>query len=125
MYDVLPSQRDAVKERVKDLVDQRLPKLFRQDETCGLSLLELEARSLKSKPTELAKRYLARSDWPLNGAFLHMYWTIAEQVNDVGVSAAREMWGVIRDKGAPNSPEVQFSKARLDPTRTEFEKLWD
>jgi hypothetical protein len=126
LYDAAPARRAEVGERVHSLADERLPQLFRVDETCGLSLLELEAKSLKGKPDVLTKRFLARRDWPLTGAFLHLYWTIAEQVHDTGTRAdAEALWTVLKDKGPAGSPEVQFAKARLDPTKTEFERMWE
>ena len=68
----------------------------------------------------------ARAEWPLVGGYLHLYWTISEHVFDANEGAlARKMWEVIKDKGPPASPEVEFAKARLDPTKTEFEKLWN
>jgi hypothetical protein len=55
-----------------------------------------------------------------------MFWTIAEHLNDDGdPRSAKLMWQVLRDKGPIGAPETQFAKARLDPTRTELEKMWD
>lgn len=119
-------RRALVEKRALELIQGHLPGLFRQDESCALSLLELEARGLRATPKDLATRYLARADWPLVGGYLHLYWTISEHVFDSGeLPSARKMWEVIRDKGPPASPEVEFAKARLDPTKTEFEKLWN
>jgi hypothetical protein len=118
--------KTLVEKRVAALIDRELPELFRHDESCGLSLLELEATRLRDDPAALTQRYLQRKDWPLVAGFLHLYWTIAEHVLDAGGKAgARQLWEVIRAKGPPDSPEVEFAKARLDPSRTEFEKLWD
>ena len=112
--------------RLDAVVAQLLPELFKHDESCALSLLELEAIRLRVKPEGLAKQYLARQNWPLVGGFLHLYWTMAEHVYDGGdPKGAREMWKVLRDKGTPGSPEVGFAKVRLDPTQTELEKLWN
>lgn len=118
--------RRRSEQRIEALVEKLMPELFRHDESCALSLLELESARLKADPSALAKRYLGRQEWPLVGGFLHLYWTIAEHVYDAGDrSGARAMWEVLRDKGAPGSPEVGFAKARLDPSKTELEKLWN
>ncbi len=120
------SRRSLVEKRSTELIQGHLPGLFRQDESCALSLLELEARGLRETPKELAARYLARGEWPLVGGYLHLFWTISEHVYDAGeVPLARRMWEVIKEKGPAASPEVEFAKARLDPTKTEFEKLWN
>jgi hypothetical protein len=118
--------KERVSRRTSELIAAQLPDLFRHDESCALSLLELEAGRLKGQPKDLGDQYLKRQDWPLVSGFLHLYWTMSEHVYDGGERGrARKMWEVIRDKGTPGSPEVEFAKARLDPTRTEFEKLWD
>ena len=109
------------------LVAANLPDLFQSDESCALSLLDLEASALKAvDPKVMASRYLQRQEWPLIGGYLHYYWTISEYLHDVGDDDdARKLWQVIVDKGAAGSPEVTFAKARLDPTRTELENLWN
>ncbi len=125
-YELRPEARGRVTARITELITQTLPALFKQDESCALSLLELEARALRTVPTELADRYVKRAGWPLVGGFLHTFWTVSEHLHDDGDKAsAKKMWNVIKDKGPPESPEVQFAKARLDPEKTEFERLWD
>ncbi|MEN9834416.1 MAG: hypothetical protein RL011_609 [Pseudomonadota bacterium] len=110
-----------------NLIATALPDLFQTDESCALSLLDLEASALKTiDPKVMASRYMQRQDWPLIGGYLHYYWTVSEYLHDVGDSEdARKLWQVIVDKGSPGSPEVGFAKARLDPTRTELENLWN
>jgi tetratricopeptide (TPR) repeat protein len=126
LYESEAGQRGMVAARVKDLIDQRLPALFKTDESCAISLLDLEARTIGAESKELAARYVRRQDWPLVGAFLHLFWTHAERLADQGdKDSARRMWTVIKDKGPPKAAETQFAKARLDPTQTEFEQLWN
>ena len=85
---------------------QELPELFKHDESCALSLLELEASRLADDPKALAVRYEKRKDWPLIGGFLHLYWMISERLYDAGEKAsARQLWEVIRDKGQAGSPK--------------------
>ena len=116
-----------VADRTTFLINKLMPDLFKTDSSCALSLLDLEAEHLKKLPAPaIAKTYLNRQGWPLEGEFLHQYWTISEYLNDNDAkNEAKQLWQVIQDKGAANTPEVKFAKARLDPTRTEFEKLWD
>lgn len=126
MYEVQPESRAQVSGRVTEVIKTELPALFKRDESCALSLLELEAKALHEDSKSLADRYVRRADWPLVGGFLHTYWVISEHIYDGGDKAsATKMWQVIRDKGPPESPEVQFAKARLDPKKTELEKMWD
>lgn len=126
IYELRPESRAQVTGRLSEIIAADMPALFKRDESCGLSLLELEARALREDTKQLAERYLKRTQWPLVGGYLHTYWTISERVFDEGDKAsAQKMWEVIRDKGPTGTPEVQFAKARLDPTKTELEKLWD
>jgi len=120
------NERMAYK-RTGELIKEQLPDLFQRDESCALSLLDLEAYDLKRQGANtVAATYLSRRDWPLVSGFLHAYWTISEYVYAAGETApARRLWEVIAGKGPADAPEVQFAKARLDPTRTELEKLWD
>jgi hypothetical protein len=92
----------------------------------AIALEQAGNRLSPSDPSALAARYVARQSWPLVGDFLHMFWTVAEHLNDDGdLRSAKLMWQVLRDKGPIGAPETQFAKARLDPTRTELEKMWD
>jgi len=126
LFDKRPAKKGYAVSRASELIKAELPQLFKADESCALSLLELEAQGLRSDTKALTDLYVQRSDWPLVGGYLHLFWTMAEHIYDDGdKTSATRMWTVIRDKGPPGSPEVQFAKARLDPTRTEFEKLWD
>jgi tetratricopeptide (TPR) repeat protein len=140
-YAVAESKTHArVLARLSEMIDAKLPELFKADGSCALSMLELEQKIMRRKrpvdefgkplspsgPSALAARYVARQSWPLVGDFLHMFWTIAEHLNDDGdPRSAKLMWQVLRDKGPIGAPETQFAKARLDPTRTELEKMWD
>jgi hypothetical protein len=115
-----------VTKRVQSLINAALPALFKTDESCALSLLELEARYILKSPDALANTYLTRDTWPLVGGYLHLYWIIAEQVNQGGNALkAKMMWQVIKSKAAEGSPEKEFATARLDTTKTENEKLWN
>jgi tetratricopeptide (TPR) repeat protein len=124
-FEERPDLAARADQRLDAMITSLLPGLFKRDESCALSLLELEAARLKSQPARLAERYLARQSWPLTGAYLHLYWTMAEHVYDRGAAAeARKLWGVLQERGPAGSPEVQFANARLDPTKTELEKMW-
>jgi len=122
-----PLYAEIVQKGADRLINKFMPDLFQTDESCAQSLLDLEAEHLKKmKPKVIADRYLQRQSWPLNGAYLHQYWTVSEYVYDAGATEeARKLWEAIRDKGGPSAPEVAFAKARLDPARTEFENLWN
>ena len=116
----------TVNDRSLELAAGQLPDLFKQDESCAMSLLDLEFDLLRAKPAELASLYLKRQTWPLVAGFLRQYWLVSEHLNELGEKPrARSLWEAIAERGTPGAPEVLFAKARLDPTRTEFEKLWD
>jgi tetratricopeptide (TPR) repeat protein len=124
--DLNQSGMSKVTARLNQIISSNLPDLFSKDESCGLSLLELENKILSGKTQELADKYLARKDWPLIGGFLHLYWMVAEHLNEAGdQNSANKLLKVIVEKGPSGAPETGFAKARLDPTRTEVEKLWD
>lgn len=126
LVDIGAAGARSISPRLDQIISGYLPDLFSKDESCGLSLLELENKMMKKNPKALADRYTARQTWPLTGGFLHLYWMVAEHLHDSGQDAlARRLWKVIAEKGPPKAPETGFSKARLDPTRTELEKLWD
>ncbi len=118
--------KDLVSKRVNALIAGAMPALFKTDESCALSLLELEARYLLKSSDELANTYLTRESWPLVGGYLHLYWIIAEQVNERGNNLkARMMWDMIKAKAPEGTSEREFATARLDATKTENEKLWN
>jgi len=126
MADLNRDGMSKVSARLNLLVKSYLPDLFTKDESCGLSLLELESKILSNQTKEIANKYLARKDWPLIGGFLHLYWMVAEHLIEAGdKESADKLLKVIAEKGPVNAPETGFAKARLDPTRTEVEKLWD
>jgi tetratricopeptide (TPR) repeat protein len=124
--DLNQSGVNKVTARLNQMVSTYLPDLFTKDESCGLSLLELENKIYAGQTEELAKKYLDRKEWPLIGGFLHLYWMVAEHLNEAGDrSSAGKLLKVIAEKGPQGAPETGFAKARLDPTKTEVEKLWD
>lgn len=140
-YDKAPSRSAAdVLPRLTAMINAKLPDLFKFDSSCALSMLELEQRVMRRRPpvdefglasgesqvTALAARYAARQTWPMTGDFLHMFWTISEHTfNDGDKSSAEILWKILRDRAPEGSPESQFAKARLDPVRTETEKMWN
>lgn len=111
---------------VKRLIDEQFPGLLSKNESCAGSILDLEAKILDQKYAEIGKRYLARKEWPMQGAFLEHYWTIAEISESRGDKVlARSLWQVISDKAPKESAEFNFARNRLDPKKTEFESLWE
>ncbi len=117
--------RKIAEERVRILVEREFPAIFKKDESCGISLLEFEAKIDRQRSGELGKRYLSRTTWPLSEAYRHMFWALSEQVYQEGnIDLAKKMWAYLAEKAPEKSEESRFSKARLDPTTTEFERLW-
>ena len=140
-YDRAPiREASGVLKRLTSMIEGKLPDLFKVDSSCALSMLELEQRIMRRQPpldefgmptgsnqmTALAARYVGRQNWPMVGDFLHMFWTISEHTFDDGDKPSAEiLWKVLRDKAPAGSPESQFAKARLDPVRTETERMWN
>jgi tetratricopeptide (TPR) repeat protein len=117
---------EFVRKEIDQMVAKTMPGLLRLDESCAISLLDLEAMLYKNDIKKLAKIYQTRKTWPLLGAFLKSYWTVSEKLKQLGHrKLARKLWETIKTKGPKGSPEVGFAIARLDPRKTEFEKLWD
>ena len=124
-YDSGGRYRKIAEERLRILVEREFPAILKNDESCGISLLEFEAKIDKAKSSELGKRYLSRKTWPLSEAYRHMFWALSEQVYQEGnTDLARKMWAYLAEKAPEKSEESRFSKARLDPTTTEVERLW-
>lgn len=116
---------NILQDDIRKLVDGMLPGLLRSDDTCGISLLELEVQILKDKPSDLAIRYLQRTDWPMSEELAGLFWDVAERnLKARQVQPARQLWSVIVDKAPSNSPKVAFAKSRLELRATEFERLW-
>lgn len=110
---------------VMSLVDRRMPEVAEKDPVCSRSLLEIEFRALSEDPSRLAARYMTRDKWPLSADLLGLTWAVAEAANKAKrLDDARVLWKRIADKGPGDAPETRFAKARLDPRRTEYERLW-
>mgnify|MGYP006274804073 CR=1 FL=1 len=118
----------ALEKRITTAIDEYMPDLMDDDPSCAATLLDLEFNVMASKPDELARRYLQRNDWKFSPETLTHVWAVSESLVQNKPQplpkAAKDLWTLIINKGAPGSPEVSFAKARLDPNATEFEKLW-
>ena len=126
LYDSGGEQQKRAAKRVREILTKQFPKMLSQDESCGLSLLELEAKLYDQDLPTLAKLYLQRKDWPFSEAFRHLFWTLSERLYEKGQkNLARAMWNEIITRAPPKSEEARYVKSRLDPTSTEFEQLWN
>jgi hypothetical protein len=115
------SSRHQVAERVKKLPDKAIS--GEKDTTCQQSLLDFESRTLV--PSELERKYQARDEWPLTGAWLERMWTWAEEMNSRGQrDKSVAVWKLIAEKGPAEAFETKMSRQRLDPRKTEYESLW-
>lgn len=118
--------RSDLDAKTRDVITKSREAISKVDGNCFLSYLELEQKLLASKPGELGSRYIARASWPLTSELTGMFWDVAEQCHSAGDTVcSTALWQHIRDKAPPNSPEVKLARARLDPSRTELEGLWD
>lgn len=115
-----------VDKSITDIISASSKDTNKLDSNCLMSYLELEQKLLKNKVGELGSRYIARSTWPLTEDLTGMFWGVAEMCHTAGNEVcAKTLWEHVRDKAPAGSPEVKLSRARLDPTRTELEGLWD
>jgi tetratricopeptide (TPR) repeat protein len=113
------------KAEVSRLTDKTLPELFKTDDICARSLLEMEYRAFQGQPETLVRRYLARADWPLTGVLPGLTWAVSEHARRKGMKTdALALWKRLADKAPDDAPEKRFAKSRIDPTKTEFENLW-
>ncbi len=118
----LPQER--VRALAREMIDRTLPALLQKDESCASSLLEMEARLWD--PASLAAMWRARLQWPMTQPVLAQIWSVAEALGQAGDrKGAEEFWKVLSEKAPKGSVESGLAKARLDPTRTEFESLWN
>lgn len=127
-------KKTKVKERVQKAISATMPGLLENSPACGTTLLDLEFNLESGTPERLAQKYLARKDWKMTPEIIAHAWTISESVvakatsqGNIATMApenARKLWELIVEKGDPDSNEVTFAKARLDPNATEFERIW-
>ena len=125
LFDRKIKDRKWVKGELDRMMAQSMPHLLRLDESCAVSLLDLEASLYSTDSKKLASIYQSRGEWPMQGAYLKNYWTLSEKLAAKGEKElSRTLWKEITEKGPAGAPEVDFAKARLDPRKTEVEKLW-
>lgn len=109
-----------------DLIDSQMPDLFKNDESCAVSLIDLEAKLDQSQPEVTFKKIQSRSEWPMVGGYLSFIWTMSEIFIGNGMQAeANQLWKILAEKAPETSVESRFSRQRLDPGKTEFEQLWE
>jgi len=121
-----PFEMEQARGFVQDFVKAQMPDLFRKDENCAVSVLELEFSVLKDAPMDLGRLYTARAEWPMIDELVVLFWNVAEALKEAKLHEdAMALYRVIAEKGPVNSPKVKFAKLRLDGQRTEFDKIWD
>jgi hypothetical protein len=114
------------RQEVEAFVSKQLPEMFRKDEGCAISIMEFEYEVFKSRPLELAALYGERESWPMLEDIVSLFWSLAEQLKEIGEhEKARNIFQIIAEKGPQTSSKVRFAKLRLDKSKTEFEKLWE
>ncbi len=112
-------------QEVREFVTAQLPDMFRKDEKCAISIMELEFGLFEDRPVELARLYLQRDSWPLLEDIVALYWSVAESLKLNGKNEeAMAVFRIIAEKGPADSSKVRFAKLRLDKSKTEFEKIW-
>ncbi len=107
------------------LVKSQMPELFKNDESCAISLVDLETKLNAAHLEVTYKKILNRVDWPMVAGYLNWIWTMSEILYNKGMkSEAQNLWRQIIARAPEDSIEVRFAKQRLDPNKTEFEQLW-
>lgn len=125
LFEAGGQDRERAASGVRSLIQKNLPAILSTDESCGLSLLDFEAKLYEQDLPGLADLYLKRRDWPMSDSYRHRFWTLSEELHEQGHRVlARAMWAYLVQKAPPQSEEVAFAKSRLDPTTTELERLW-
>ena len=120
-----PIPRSVLQKDLAGMIKARFPSLLETDETCAISLLNLEVRMAKGDPQGLAARYLSRQSWRMSRALASVFWDVSEQTLAAGnQETAKELWRIIRDKAPADAPEKDFAKVRADKSRTEYDQLW-
>ena len=121
--DAAPS--NSACEQVLEVVSNSMTSKDQSVDACQMSWYGLEAQCLEGANSRLVERYLTRSNWEFNPEVLQLVWSAAEQANNEGsTDQAKKLWQLIIDQGAKAPTLQQFARARLDPTRTETEQLW-
>lgn len=121
-------KKTDVSARTLKAIGTNMPGLLESSPACATTLLDLEFNLESRNPNQLAKKYLARESWPASPDMIAHAWALSENIANKGNGQvpdnAKSLWQMIIKKGDPNSNEVTFAKARLDPNATEFEKIW-
>jgi hypothetical protein len=114
------------KTQVVNWIDKDLPALFDKDSDCARSFLELEMVAMGQTSARLATRYMQRAAWLKYDGVASLTWAIAEAHDKNGQKpVAKRLWQMLKDSAPKDAPETRFAAARLDPSRTEFEGLWE
>ena len=124
LSDLVETDRIKVQVAVNVTFDKFFPGLLKDDESCALAYLDLEAKVFSAD--EIGRLYSGRMDWPLRGGLSAPFWSASEFLYSQGrVEAAKKFWRHLSENAPVDSPYRQFARARLDPTKTELEDLWD
>ena len=119
-------RRAKVTEALDSMIARGFPRLLATDEGCAASILDLEARVYGKDPAAMAARWRTRRSWTLTTPVLTNIWSLSETLYDRGdKKSAEDLWRHVRDNGPAGAVETGLAKARLDPSRTEFENLWN
>ena len=117
--------RKLYTERTKSFISFILSDVLRYETYCAYSMMELELGLYENDAEALVATYDQRDFLPVNSVTAGLFYTVAERAWSAGLrDDAREIWQLIVKKGDPNLAEVRFARSRLDPRRTELEKLW-
>lgn len=118
-------QESQVKAILLAMTDAQFPDIFKDDESCAISILDLLAKVLNGDPKAIHDLIIRKRDWPLVAGYLNWVWIMSEWMEQREMKLyAENLWKLIVEKAADETIEKKFAAQRLQKERTQFEMLW-
>lgn len=77
-----PYEISFVNKKVLNIIDQNITELLKTNESCAISLLDMELKILQQDPQELIKRYKLRLQWKLSPALASIFWIASQKLDN-------------------------------------------
>ena len=116
---------NKIREILVGMTESQFPDLFKNDESCAMTVLELIAKVMRNDYQEIFNIIMTKSDWPLVAGYLNWVWIMSESMAARNMqNQAESIWNLIIQKAPDGTLEKKFAAQRLQKDRTEFETLW-
>jgi tetratricopeptide (TPR) repeat protein len=118
-------EKENVREILITMTNNQFPELFKDDESCAVSILDMFAKAAGDNHKIIYDLISSKKDWPLVAGYLNWVWVMSELMSDKGSKKyAEDIWKIIAEKAPDGTVERKFASQRLQKEQTEFESLW-